>query len=188
VSKHLSDIEIIDMIQSGGKAADDALVFLINLHKKSVIMHLRNKRFSHPEDLFQEGIVAIFMQIQNGKFRAQSTIKTYLIAICTKLAYSNFRRDITKEKAINQMEKIDKKIDSPEQLFISAEKNENLNKLLSKLGENCKQILSLWSLQYSMDEIAKMTSYKNANSVKKKKFGCLQKLMRLVEENPFLLK
>ena len=183
-----NDKEIIDMIRSGGRSADLALKYLVQYHRKAVIMQLKQKYFDDVEDIFQEGLITVYLRIQDGQFRAESSIRTYLMAICSKLGYSTQRRSFVKEKVYDYIKPTKDYADSPEDMMIIRETRSELNNVLAFLGENCKKILTLWALKYNMNEIAQEAGYKNANSVKKKKFGCMKKLMRIIEDNPHLLK
>ncbi|MCB0641178.1 MAG: hypothetical protein KDC44_06040, partial [Phaeodactylibacter sp.] len=55
------------------------------------------------------------------------------------------------------------------------------------LPEACRQVLKMWTLGYSMREIAANAGYKSDGVVRKKKRLCLVKLMQALQDQPDLL-
>ena len=60
-----------------------------------------------------------------------------------------------------------------------------LDKMLSEVGETCQQVLKMWQLSYSMEEISKEMSLSSPNMAKKKRFLCHKRLMLLIENKNY---
>jgi RNA polymerase sigma-70 factor (ECF subfamily) len=54
---------------------------------------------------------------------------------------------------------------------------------MNEMGENCRQLLGLWSESYSDKEIASIMEYKTADVVKTSRLRCLEKLRQLYTES-----
>ena len=54
-----------------------------------------------------------------------------------------------------------------------------LKQRLQEIGENCRQLLTLFSIGHSDREIAGMLEYKTADVVKTSRLRCLEKLRKL---------
>lgn len=132
------------------------------------------------EDIFQEGILATYLNIRTGKYELSSRARltTYLVQICkykwldhVKSAYvsknvlgidSDFLTD-TVEPEDNEKE----------------ERIKMLHGLLGKLGKNCQKILHLFYWQKkSYDEIASEIG-QEPQSAKNQKYRCMKKLREL---------
>lgn len=191
MSLRLTDSAIIAAIHAGGKEIDRALSDLYaNGNYKSSVRGFVLKfggQESEIEDLFQDAIAHLVMNIRKGNFRGDSQLKTYFLTICRNIWFQKMRR-------LNKFDKISQHItiqgktnDSPETILLFAEQKNLLQQLLDKIGHPCKTIISLWSLNYSMKEIATKTEYKNQGVVRKKKHQCLQALIKLVHNNKSIM-
>ena len=76
--------------------------------------------------------------------------------------------------------------ETPESLSLDDEQKNILGRLLSQLGTKCEQILELWKLSYSMEEIASKVGLKNASVARKQRYNCYQKLLQIVDKQPNL--
>ena len=179
---HNNDKELILAIQNGGKTAEKALKYFVKKHKREVSNILRKKKIMNPEDVFQESIIALFLNIQKGRFQEKCSLKTYLISICINKGL-NENKNGYKKRTIDY-EAVHEELvyyKTPESLLLSKEKQELFSQIMDTLGPSCKKVLTLWALGYKMNEIAELTDYKNANSVKKKKCTCLKQLIQLMK-------
>lgn len=179
---------IVEDIKRGGAALDRVMRKLYTDEKcraqaQSVFLRLggREQEF---EDIFQDSIAHLIMNVRRGKFKGDSTISTYLISICKNLWLNKSRKEVRHREilsALSTEESTSPK--TPEDIMLFQERTELFNTLIEQTGEACRKVLSLWSLSYSMDEIAKQTGYKNAAIVRKKKHNCLQRLIELVRKH-----
>lgn len=181
--KVFSDKEVVRLIREGGRSLDTAIDFIYNRsgYKSSINKFVLNNsgQTADAEDVFQEGITRFVMNIRRGKFSETSSAKTYFIAIC-----KNHWFDVLKKRSRISSVSLNKVGENIE--LEKPEKEEfKLADFLNKfLKAPCGKLLSLWSLGYSMPEIADEIGYKNANVVSKKKHGCMKILATTLSQNP----
>jgi len=189
MNKVFSDEEIIKGINKGGKQLETILRWLYKESGcKGRIINLlgkQNATESDAEDVFQEGLSQLVIQIRKNVYRKEAKIETYLIGICKRIWFKKFNRIQTFTKILATLPK-NSKVDylTPEFFLLKEEQQDRLSLLLANLGAQCKTIIGLWSLGYSIKEIVRKTSYKNENVVSKKKYQCTKKLTELLMQNP----
>lgn len=185
-----SDEELVDAI--GNKAGmNQAVRYIYQSYFEdlsSLILHNSGTR-QDAEDTIQEVIVTFIDIIRNGKFRGESSIKTFLMSLTRNLWLNNLRkkerssaRDIIFEKQREQVE------DNMLEHIAEREKKKQVLLLLEQAGEMCKKILLLFYFQeLSMKEMLEHLPYDNEQVVRNKKSKCLQKLSEQLKSNPALL-
>ena len=154
----------------------------------SLIIHNSGSR-QDAEDTIQEVIVTFIDIIRNGKFRGESSVKTFLISLTRNLWLNNLRkkerstaRDVIFEKQREHVE------DSMLEHINEREKKKQILMLLEQAGEMCKKILLLFYFQeLSMKEMVAHLPYENEQVIRNKKSKCLQKLSEQLKNNPALL-
>jgi RNA polymerase sigma factor (sigma-70 family) len=179
------DNSILQRIVEGGKSLEQAMQELYTDEQcrgQALSLLLRmGGRGQDFEDIFQDSIAHLIMNIRKGKFKGESSMKTYLLSICKHLWLNKSRQQANRETLLTKQPLVSETgANSPEDILLYQERTQTLQLLLGKIGDPCRRILSLWSLSYSMDEISQLTSYKNAAVVRKKKHHCMQQLMKMV--------
>ena len=182
-----SDEELIAFILSGGRELEKGMSYIYKNGTyfsavRALVMKFGGK-LSDVEDLFQDGIAHLIMNIRKGNFRAESNIKTYFLTICKNLWFQKRRRENIFKEIKQKLPDKEKSDHTPESILLFKEKVNILDKALKILGSPCQEIITLWSLNYSMKEIAQQTNYKNAAVARKKKHQCLQNLIKWVKGN-----
>lgn len=133
-------------------------------------------------DIFQEGLVALWTNIHEGKFVLQENarITTYLYALCRNLWISRLRK-----RKITQPIESDERIEIPEEtgaLEAEHERIQELGRKLSKLGEACQKLLRLFYFEkQSMNEIADLLDL-SPKTAKNNKYRCMQRLRALYQK------
>ena len=185
-----SDEELVDAI--GNKAGmNQAVRYIYQSYFEdlsSLIIHNSGTR-QDAEDTIQEVIVTFIDIIRNGKFRGESSVKTFLISLTRNLWLNNLRkkersnaRDVIFEKQREHVE------ESMLELINEREKKKQILLLLEQAGEMCKKILLLFYFQeLSMKEMVAHLPYENEQVIRNKKSKCLQKLSEQLKNNPGLL-
>lgn len=140
------------------------------------------------EDNFQEVIVAFIHLLKAGKFRGESSIRTFLFSLNKNIWLNELKR---RGRANAREEKYEKAANRDEQTADVAmelrQTRQDLLNTLEALGENCKKILLLFYYENrSMKEILAELPYENEQVVRNKKSKCLKKLETLVKGNQAL--
>ena len=152
--------------------------------KRYVLRHHGNE-----EDaviLFDEMIVQFIKSVfSNRNLTIEVELSAYLMGISKHLWYAESKKRM-KFNTTDSLESHDwdSKEESSLVSILNREKWTLLDKLLTNIGKNCKEVLMYWANGYAMEEIASKLNYKSDGKVQKKKSLCLQELITLVHNNP----
>lgn len=184
--KSFSDEEIVQIIRDGVKRDKSrVLTYLYKLHypKISNYIHLNKGDEDEAKDVFQEGLLIFYNQIEDEKFKGKSSIGTYLFTIVKNLWIAECKR---KQRILTVQIEQDHLIESKtiEDIFSSQEDMKKLDTLFEKLGQGCKEVLMYFFYhEHKISEIKEILSLGSDQAVRTKKFRCLQKLTTIFEEN-----
>jgi len=159
-----------------------------NLLEKHNLQHLRS------DEVIQEGLILLDDLVRSGKFRGDSSVRTFYISICRNL----MRADMGKVKRVvltdDERNLDDKDETSADVLIVLEEKTEMeqqrevvLTHLLSQITEGCQETISLYYYKaFSTAQVAFERGLANANQGKKALSRCREQLRRLIVDNPAL--
>ena len=141
------------------------------------------------EDIFQEGLIAAFVNIRSGRFELQKGTKfsTYLIQIC-KFKWFDMLKSAHKSNNDGWSDDLEFQADTDiQEDIITSEKHTILHQFIDELGDKCKSLLNrfYWAKE-SIEEISKALQMTPA-SVKNGKYRCMQKLKELTNNNKDLM-
>ena len=192
MKRDFSDEELITAIEEGGAKMEAGMHFLYNRsgYKTEILGWLEKKGASTDtaNDAFQDGVRHLILNIRNEKFRGASSLKTYLFRICINLWNGQYRRAKRLEEIKLELPKEEEAVHAPDEILEYKERAALLDGVLSQLGQSCQKVLGLWSLSYSMTEIAQQAGYKSDGMARKKKHDCFKRLMKLLQDRPDLMK
>ncbi|MDZ4706229.1 MAG: sigma-70 family RNA polymerase sigma factor [Saprospiraceae bacterium] len=137
------------------------------------------------EDAVQEAVIVLDDHVRGGKFQGTSTLKNYFIGICRGRWYSNRRSVQRLEWSDEPLPAQSAEDTDPESMLLENEQKTVFRELLSQIDERCRELLSLYKLAYSMDEIADTLGLGNANNARQRIHQCRQKLAKMIEHIPF---
>lgn len=185
-----SDAMIIEHIKGGGSKRQKAIALIYGdmKLKNQIISFIKSNSGSHEDgiDTFHEGIIALDDNIRKGKFKGEGSLKGYLFSICRFVWFNRLKREkriiYTSENA--ELDQVT--FNTPEHLSLVEEQKEILNRLLGRLGEKCQNILEMWKLSYSMEEIATEVGLADAGVARRQRYNCYQKLLQIIDEEPNL--
>ena len=183
-----TDNELIAAILAGGAQRQVAIREIYNRDslRQKVIRYVKaNSGNEHDgQDMFHEGIIVLDRNLRNGKFRGESSMDGYLYSIC-RFQWMNQIRKNTRIDLQEDNTQLDKKVDiTPESISMAAEKKDILEKVIAQLGDRCQKILSLWKLNYSMQEIADQLGFSSSAMATKNKYKCHKSLLKFLKEHP----
>jgi RNA polymerase sigma factor (sigma-70 family) len=180
-----SDRELISCIKVN-TGLNEAIGFLYRQHfdaLSALIIH-NSGTAEDAKDIVQEVVVNFINTVRSGKYRGESSIKTFLFA----MARYTWLNELKRRGRADKREKLFE-TGSPEssEMEIAIEKRETQRQLIAvfeKLGTSCKKILTLFYYEnLSIKEILEQTSYENEQVVRNKKHKCLKGLTALVKNN-----
>ncbi len=184
-----TDTEVISSLINSG-AMDAAIKFLYREHFELLSRYILNNSGNEQdaEDIFQDVIVAFVNLVQAGKFRGESSIRTFLFSLNKNIWLNELKR---KGRALAREEKYERQTDHNELTADMAlelqQTKEGLMAVIGELGDNCKKILLLFYFENkSMKEILAELPYENEQVVRNKKSKCLKKLEQIISGNTTL--
>ena len=136
-------------------------------------------------DIVQETLITIYDQAKTKKLQLTCPFDAYFFLICKRKWLNVLKKQGNKEVTIEE-----------ERLYISDDAHEQAEKsrefeeqqqlyitMLSKIGETCKNIITLGFSSMSMQEVADQLGITYAYA-RKKKSVCLSKLTELIKNSP----
>jgi RNA polymerase sigma factor (sigma-70 family) len=181
-----TDAELISSLASNN-GSDDAIRFLYREHFELLRRYIVNNSGNEQdgEDIFQEVMVAFVNLVKAGKFRGESSIKTFLFSLNKNIWLNELKR---RGRAMAREEKYEKQTDREQPTVDVAmelhQTKTELMQVIDELGENCKKILLLFYFENrSMKEIVNHLPYENEQVVRNKKSKCLKKLEEVITGN-----
>lgn len=186
----ISDSTLIEQL-TGSQSANSAITYIYEAHYELLARFIVNNNGTQQDaqDIFQEVVVAFINLVRLGKFRGESSIKTFLYALTRNLWLNELKRrnrTVVREKKYEM--KNERKEPTISTQVESREASKQLLQVMNELGESCKQILLLFYYgNESMKEIVAKTAYENEQVVRNKKYKCLKKLEEKLTANPALL-
>jgi RNA polymerase sigma factor (sigma-70 family) len=189
VDRKFSDDELIDSILQD-KNLNRAILFIYQQYSDTVSSFITNHGGSSQDadDIFQETVLAFLSSVKDGKFRKESTVKTFLVSVAKNIWYNEIKK---RESSVNR-EKVFENSREQKEMDISyyiadREIKQQFRQLLNQLDENCRNVLLLFYYEnLSMKEIVERLPYENEQVVRNKKYKCLQQLTSLVKQNPLM--
>ena len=185
-NKHWTDEALIEDIRSGGSAREDALkrIYLLPGLRESVFRYILEHGGSRQDaqDIFQESIVLLDRNLREGRFEGKSALSTYFVAIA-KWRWVTVQRQQGRYTELAPAH-YDAEVDSPEADTIRSEYRELFLEALAQIGDRCRELLQLYQLEYSMEEIAQKMQYGSADVAKKEAYRCRMRFRELLENHP----
>ncbi len=177
-------------IKHGGMKRQQAIstIYKDSDLKNQIVAMVKKNSGSRDEgiDVFHEGIIAMDDSIRKNKYRGDGTLSAYLFTICRYNWLNKLKRNkrMVYTEVEQQLDQV--QYENPETISLADEQKKIINTLLNQIGDKCKQILELWKLSYSMEEIAEKVGLDNAGIARRQRYNCYKKLLAVVESQPQL--
>ncbi len=184
-----TDEQIVAQIKAGGVVREEMLRYLFadsgwRIAALRLIRSLGGTQHE-AEDAIQEAFIVLDNHIRTDRYQQIGGLKSYFLGICRGRWYSN-RRSV--RRLVYSDEPVSKQrpdYDEPEKWTIEKEQREHLRAVIDQMDERCRELLHLYKLNYSMEEIAQALKLRNENNARQRVFQCRQKLAKLIQDNPF---
>jgi RNA polymerase sigma factor (sigma-70 family) len=188
-SELFSDGELVRNLKEN-VSIDDSIRFLYRQHFEFLKAYVLDNSgdFHDAEDIFQEVIVCFINLVKAGKFRGESSVKTFLYSINRNLWLNELKKRGRSQVRELKYEQTREDTEAGADLAIeSKETSARLVGAIGVLGETCKKILLLFYFENrSMKEILGALSYENEQVVRNKKHKCLKKLEETIRNDKVL--
>jgi RNA polymerase sigma factor (sigma-70 family) len=182
-SSERTDAALIAAIRAGGVAREQAAQYLIKRHIGFVYKVQRKLRIDDADakDAFTDAVIAVIQQVENGSYRGENKLSSFLYQIFYFKSVDILRKLTTNsEQSLDSiLEQADHKPNAQRQM----ENNESflrLSALIDRLDPACKQLLLDWGFWgYSIQEIAQRMEIDDPMKISRKKYKCLEELREL---------
>ncbi len=191
VRKLFSDSELTEALRSDSNP-DEAIRYLYRSRFSQTVAYVKQNSGTQEdaEDIFQE-VVLVFIEIlKKDKFRAESSVSTFLYAL-TRNLWLNELKKRGKSKLRDELFEKGRDITDADvsHLIVNRELKTELMQLVGSLGETCKKILTAFYFDnLAMKDILKNLDYENEQVVRNKKYKCLKQLEQMMSSRPILVK
>lgn len=180
-----SDRDIIEIIESGDKDSTDRAIRHLYKTCHPLVLNMITKNKGNREDaadVFQESVIVLYEQIREGKFRGDSSLKTFIYSVARNLWLKNLKR---KKSFFTDTD--DTRFEISEKGFleinIDLEKEDKINRAIAKLGNDCKEVLTdYYYNNLTSKEIMEKFGLGSEQAAKNKKYRCMQSLIKLFKE------
>lgn len=192
---HLADSELVVLIEQN----QDYLGEVYKRSKSYCIQYMRkmtngSKNDYELDDVFHDSMLVLYEKIIKGDFELTASLQTYLNSVCRfqllnkmdkEKRYSDYEeqggKDDDEENPMSYKSTItdflDEIEDSKESQFIAIERA--LLKI-KEAGGHCYELLTLfWYHKKSMNELAEVFGYSNADNTKNQKARCQKRLEKI---------
>jgi len=184
-----SDTDLLRALQTES-VPDSAIrqLYLDCFEMASVYIRQNSGNQQDAEDIFQEVVITFIELVRERKFRAESSIRTFLYSITRHIWLNELKR---RGRARGREEKFEKFRDPSEPDIIEylADRaiRARLMQLIEELGEACKNILvAFYYDDLSMREIFAQTDYSSEQVLRNKKYKCMKQLEQMLTDEPTL--
>jgi RNA polymerase sigma factor (sigma-70 family) len=188
----ISDKQILTGLRSSSTQTANQALRKLYYREYSTISRLvlnNNGNQEDVADLFQDAIIVLYEKVRVDSFELQSSLRTYLYAISKRLWLNKLRS--RKQHLSIEDNNVDQISIPPSvmEVLVKDEQSEIIAQLLEQVGNDCKEILSLYYFKrLRMKEIADVLGLAQEQGAKNKKSRCLKKLRQLVFSSEHLLK
>lgn len=131
------------------------------------------------QDIFQDAMYLLIKKANHPEFTLTAKVSTFVFGIGKNLWLKQLTRKKIDIKALQIENEFDAGPNEEEHQKLALVKK--MKACLVALGEPCKTILEqFYFLKTSMNEIAEMLSYTNANNAKNQKYKCFIRLKKMM--------
>ncbi|PSR53064.1 RNA polymerase subunit sigma-70 [Adhaeribacter arboris] len=172
---HQSDEVLIQGLQIGSR---QALEFIYSTYWPMIanFVRLNNGSPEEAEDLYQEGVIILYEQVKKGNFSMNSSLKTYLYAICRNKWLSKLKKQVPITDVEEQLQQIPMEEPAMDTPYVE---EAALKQAIESLGEPCRSVIvGFYYHKLSLEQLAADLNYSNANVAKQQKFRCVERLKK----------
>ena len=179
----MTDNQIIEEIKNKRNNKAFAALYKSFPMIKKMIMDNRGRK-EDAEDIFQEALIVLCVKINETDFKLTAKLSTYLYSVC-RFLWNDELKKREKQFAVSFEIGLDKKVEDSIEEIVEGEKKAKLaEKIISELGERCKELLLLfYSESMKLKDIALKMGYSSENTAKNQKYKCLEMAKKNLKES-----
>jgi len=185
--KSYSDDELITAISTQADV-NGAITYLYKTHyrllERYVLANSGNEMDA--EDVIQDVMVAFVDLVQQGKYRGEASVKSFLHTLARNLWITELRKrgSTAKRNELFEMER-DQLTNDVSDYVTYQESQQTIAELFDRMGEKCRKILILFYYhELPMKDILKETNYENEQVLRNRKYKCLKEIAEIIQRTP----
>lgn len=166
------------------------VTYMYEHYFEAVEIDIRAKGGNHQDaaDIFQEAVLIVIDKIKSGKFRGESSVRTFLLGITRNLWLHEKRSRERRSGRETDFGRLEQEQDEISERKFSIDNTNIVKTLFEQVGELCSEILSgVYYEKLPMKELLKRFDYENEQVLRNRKSRCMKKLKVLLSKNPSLL-
>ena len=185
----MQDKDLLTAILSGGAAEDKALDFIYNgadyrNDAQKIYATFDNIKLKTWLDIFHDTIIQLVKSIRMGKYQGDSPILVYFMGIYRNKCREALRQTTGVRATLEIPAQDIADLQSPLDFILNDGLKALLRKIIQRLDDKCKELLTLWSQKYSMKEISEQMQLSNQRIAITYNARCKKKLIKLIGEDP----
>ncbi|GAA4318889.1 sigma-70 family RNA polymerase sigma factor [Flaviaesturariibacter amylovorans] len=184
-----TDIELLALLRDRRRAGEGiARLYATYAADMAALVQRHGGTYDDGQDVFQEVALAFVYSVQDGRYREESGIRTFLFAMTRNKWFNELRRrGRAQDRAAIFEQERDALPESATQLLEHKEASAGLQATLERLGAGCRELLTgFYYAERSMRELAADLGLGSEQVARNKKHRCLKKLSELIESEPAL--
>ena len=190
------------------KHSDKTILIGIKNRKGIILEYLYNEYFpkvrrivmtnggseQDARDLFQEALIIIFNRLQKNKLVIKSSFHNFFIILCKFMWFrqnNNYQYNDVEGKEdefFREDDAIANLNENPDEDLYKEQLASQYEKIYQrhyrKLGGDCKKVLKMFFRKRSFREAASIMGYANEDYARRKKYLCMQYLMKMINQDP----
>ncbi|MCE7065098.1 RNA polymerase sigma factor [Dyadobacter sp. CY326] len=183
----ISDDIIIELIRKGGVHREQSVKRIIAeyhgyIHKFYIETKVSKSILA---DLYTDTIIVLIAKIEDGSFKGESKLSTFLYRIFYFKTVDYIRKKMTnKVHYHDNLPDVEDDSKNIEKALELDEETLRIIRALDKMCPPCRQIIMDWAYWgFSLEEIAKRIGEEDHVKLSKIKYGCISKLRKLLGKN-----
>jgi RNA polymerase sigma factor (sigma-70 family) len=184
----ITDQDILEAIKSGNNQWVLNTLYKRTLPKVKALIRKMKGREEDALDTFQEAVMIFYREVKLNHLFPNTNVDGYIFSVARNL-YLNKLRVINRYSDIDVME-LDSSVEAGIERQLEMKESESeIMKVLSGLGEKCKELLkALIFDELDYQEVADKYGMASSDVVKTQKHRCKKKLEEMMDQNPALYK
>lgn len=165
------------MIRNGD---EQALAMLFRDTRRPVFSYILAHHGSRDdaEDVLQDALIILWERVRAGRFEHRARLSTFILGVVKNL-WLRVLAERRREPLLAKDEDPPATDETADNTFVRNEETDLVRKAMALLEETCRSILLLYYWEEkSMDDIARIMGFANADTAKSKKYQCKKALER----------
>lgn len=172
-----TDEQLLEGIRRGDTAAILQL-YKMSYHSVEHFIVQNSGSEADAQDIFQEALIVLCEKVSQPHFMLTSSLNTLLYSICRRMWLKHLR-DSKRHLDVDDFQEFIPLEEENEDWEAMEQQRRAMHQAMEELGSPCKELLKAYYFEHrSMQQIADLFGYTNAQNAKNQKYKCLQRLKR----------